>query len=68
MILVMNVKITDRRLAAAGAHGMYQRAAWARPYSRGDVLKYTLASYAALAPVITKYHLYIVLEDHYADQ
>jgi hypothetical protein len=68
MIVLMNVKITDRRLGAPGAHGVYQRASWAPKYSRGDVLKYTLASYAALEPVVSKYHLHIVLEDQYHEQ
>ena len=62
MILLFNVKITSRGLTH------YHRSDWLPKYSRMDIFKYCLASYAAMLPVISKCIFYIQIEPEFADR
>ncbi len=62
MILLFNVKITSQGLS------YYHRSDWLPKYSRMDIFKYCLASYAAMLPVISKCIFYIQIEAEFANR
>jgi hypothetical protein len=62
MILLFNVKITSQGLS------YYHRSDWLPKYSRMDIFKYCLASYAAMLPVLSKCIFYIQVEPEFADR
>lgn len=59
MILLFNVKISSIRFFK------YERAPWLPVYSRLDIFKYCLASYAVMLPLISKCEFYIDLEPEF---
>lgn len=60
MKLILNVKVTGIRIGYPYDKG---RGPWIPRASRFDVFRYCLASYAVLAPLVSKFHFYIQLAD-----
>lgn len=60
MKLILNVKITGIRIGYPYDNG---RGQWTPRYGRFDIFRYCLASYAVLAPLVSKFHFYIQLAD-----
>ena len=58
--LVLNTKITSQGLSH------YDRADHLPKYDRMDIFKYCLASYTAIAPLVTKFHFYIEIAPEFA--
>lgn len=64
MILFINVRITETRLSEY----VYERAPWMHRDNRLDIFKYTLASYSAFKPLLSKVIMYIQLDPEYQDR
>lgn len=60
MKLILNVKITGIRIGYPYDTG---RGSWTPKYDRFEIFRYCLASYAVLAPLVSKFHFYIQLAD-----
>jgi len=64
MILLLNTKITDKRIM----NYRHQVASHFPSNNRIDVFKYCLASYAAMDPLISKYVFFIDIADEFKDR
>lgn len=62
MIVIQNVKITDKRIGYPYHQG---RGPWIKQYNRFDIFKYCLASYAVLEPLVEQFHFYVTLESEF---
>lgn len=62
MKIILNVKITQHRVGYPYDRG---RGPWQPVSTRYDIFRYCLASYAVLAPLVSKYHMYIELADEF---